>query len=274
MLLKVGRMTFPYRPILVCAVTAAGCVTTGTYNRKVAELEKLRSDENQAAAERERSLQSQIAALTTDRDAVRRQLDEMTALADALRKRLEKLGQNVDKLTGEKGQLSQALSEANLRLAELRKQEAAAEARAATFRTLVEKFRSMIDSGQLKVVIRDGRMLIAMPNDVLFDTGKTDIKPDGRAALVQVAKVLITIPNRRFEVAGHTELRLFYGRTSRSCPHSKCFKAIRSHRNRVTANCRIGIASFPRGNYRTAPKVFHQESPIDVTLRSHRCLLN
>jgi chemotaxis protein MotB len=205
MLLKVGRMTFPYRPILVCAVTAAGCVTTGTYNRKVAELEKLRSDENQAAAERERSLQSQIAALTTDRDAVRRQLDEMTALADALRKRLEKLGQNVDKLTGEKGQLSQALSEANLRLAELRKQEAAAEARAATFRTLVEKFRSMIDSGQLKVVIRDGRMLIAMPNDVLFDTGKTDIKPDGRAALVQVAKVLITIPNRRFEVAGHTD---------------------------------------------------------------------
>ena len=63
----------------------------------------------------------------------------------------------------------------------------------------------MIDAGQLKVVIRDGRMLIALPNDVLFDSGKTDIKPDGQAALAKVAQVLAAIPDRHFLVAGHTD---------------------------------------------------------------------
>ena len=63
----------------------------------------------------------------------------------------------------------------------------------------------MIDAGQLKVVIRDGRMLIALPNDVLFDSGKTDIKPDGQAALAKVAQVLATIADRNFLVAGHTD---------------------------------------------------------------------
>jgi chemotaxis protein MotB len=111
----------------------------------------------------------------------------------------------VDKLTSEKGQLAQVLADAKARLEELRKQKAAAEARAATFRNLVARLKSMIDAGQLKVVIRDGRMLIVLPNDVLFDSGKTNIKTDGQTALAQVAKVLATIPDRNFLVAGDTD---------------------------------------------------------------------
>ncbi len=38
-----------------------------------------------------------------------------------------------------------------------------------------------------------------------FDSGRTDIKKDGRDALTQVAKILATINDRRFEVAGHTD---------------------------------------------------------------------
>ena len=203
------------RPLLLAVLLVAaggGCVTTGTYNQKVAELEKTRADHDRAAAEREKTdaermhvLEAQlkdrvarIAALTTERDALRKQLDDTTALAGELKARLEKLGQNVDKLTSEKGQLASALEE-------LRRQKQAAEARAATFRDLVARLRSMIDAGQLKVVIRDGRMLIALPNDVLFDSGKTNIKTDGQAALVKVAQVLATIPDRRFLVAGHTD---------------------------------------------------------------------
>jgi len=69
----------------------------------------------------------------------------------------------------------------------------------------VAQLRSMIDAGKLKVVIRDGRMIIALPNDVLFDSGKTVIKPDGQAALAQVALVLAGIPDRHFLVAGDTD---------------------------------------------------------------------
>jgi len=198
---------------------ATGCVTTGAYDKKVSELEKLRADDNKAHEERERALQTRILELdaevaaktqallaaSRDRDELKKQLDDGTALVGELKSRLEKLGQNVEKLTGEKGQLAQGLEDAKNRLDELRRQKSAAEASAATFRTLVEKLRSMIDAGKLQVVIRDGRMLIALPDAVLFDSGKTDIKTDGQGALGQVATVLATIADRRFLVAGHTD---------------------------------------------------------------------
>jgi len=203
------RRTFPWLTVpltlLLFGLAASACVTTGTFDKKVAELDKLRAEHDRAASERERDLKAQIDALTSQREDLRKKVDDMTALAGELRSRLEKLGQNVDKLTSEKGQLAQVLADAKARLEDLRKQKAAAEARAATFRNLVARLKSMIDAGQLKVVIRDGRMLIALPNDVLFDSGKTNIKPDGQTALAQVAKVLATIPDRNFLVAGDTD---------------------------------------------------------------------
>lgn len=108
-------------------------------------------------------------------------------------------------MTAERGQLAAGLQDAKTRLEELRKQKAAAEERVATFRSLVNRLRSMIDAGQLKVIIRDGRMLIALPDDVLFDSGKTDIKPQGQEALAKVAQALATLPERHFIVAGHTD---------------------------------------------------------------------
>ncbi|HZU82609.1 MAG TPA: OmpA family protein [Polyangiaceae bacterium] len=201
------------------ALAASGCVTTKTYERKVAELEAVTAAHDKSAADRETELKGRIAdlearlkatgdklaAATVEGDALRKQLDDTTALAGQLKERLEKLGQNVEKLTSEKGQLAQTLDDAKKALEELRRQKALAEARAATFHDLVAKLRKMIDSGQLKVVIRDGRMLIALPNDVLFDSGRTDIKADGQATLANVATVLAGIPDRHFLVAGHTD---------------------------------------------------------------------
>jgi chemotaxis protein MotB len=205
-------------PVLL-SFSSAACVTTNRYNKKVSELQQLAAEHDRAAADREKALQLRVTSLeaelrdannqlkqvSEERDGLRHQLDDTSALAGELKKRLEKLGQNVDKLTNEKGQLAQGLADAKTRLEELRKQKAAAEARAATFRNLIARLRSMIDSGQIKVVIRDGRMLIALPNDVLFDSGKTAVKPAGQAALTQIAQVLATITDRKFLVAGHTD---------------------------------------------------------------------
>jgi chemotaxis protein MotB len=63
----------------------------------------------------------------------------------------------------------------------------------------------MIDAGQLKVALRNGHMVIQLANDVLFDSGRTDIKPAGQEAIKQVAVILKTIPDRRFQVAGDTD---------------------------------------------------------------------
>ena len=211
------------RNLAVCLVAggllASACVTTGTHEKKIAELQQITAEHDRVAAERETALKLQIAdlerqnaeldqklkATLAERDALQKSLDDTTALAGELKQRLEKLGQNVDKLTSEKGQLSKTLDDAKARLEELRKQKLAAEERAATFRNLMQKLRAMIDAGQLKVIIRDGRMLIALESDVLFDSGKTSLKPAGMAALAKLAPVLAGITDRKYLVAGHTD---------------------------------------------------------------------
>lgn len=212
--------------MVLVSVLASACVTTGTYDRKVGELTKLREADVAAAKQRERAQADQLAQAeksyaeqqsqladarvaldkaNADKGVLQKQIDDETQLAGTLKQRLEKLGQNVDNLVKERGQLTQAMADTTARLEELRKQKAAADARAATFHNLVAKLRSMIDAGQLKVVIRNGRMIIALPNDILFDSGRTEVKADGKVALAKVAQVLATVTDRDFLVAGHTD---------------------------------------------------------------------
>jgi chemotaxis protein MotB len=172
------------------AVGGGGCVGMGTYDVKVRELnESVRKEKAQAA----------------EIDRLKAELSEATHGLAILRRKFQELGQNVDHLSSERGRLAAGLQDAEKQLDEVRRQKAAAEARAATFRSLVDRLRSMIDAGQLKVTIRNGRMLIVLPNDVLFDSGKIDLKSAGKTTLTQVGQVLAGIGDRRFLVAGHTD---------------------------------------------------------------------
>ena len=211
-------------PVLaVCAL--ASCVPKGKYDAAVADAKSAHAAADQAsadAADAHKKIDELNEALKAAQDLAEKrdqdlaqgqvslhdlqtQLDDATAINQELKVELERLGKNADALLSEKGSLSAALTEAKARLEELRKGQAAADARAALFKQLVLKFQKMVDAGQLKVTLRDGRMVLQLANDVLFDSGQTLIKPDGQKAIAQVAAVLKTIPDRRFQVAGDTD---------------------------------------------------------------------
>lgn len=78
-------------------------------------------------------------------------------------------------------------------------------ARARPLEPFVQKFKSLIDAGELQVATREGRLVLQLPNDILFDSGQTALKPAGVDALTRVAHGLAMIHDRRFQVAGHTD---------------------------------------------------------------------
>jgi chemotaxis protein MotB len=211
--------------VLVSMLVLAACVPKNKYDALLADSQSAHA-QLVASAEREKAQEAEIAKLrqdladadtqtqqrdqklsdlTTSDHNVQAQLDEATAINAKLRGELERLGKNVDSMLQEKGTLSKALDDARTRLEELRKAQAAAEARAQLFQQFMQKFKKMIDAGQLKVATRAGRLVIQLPNDVLFDSGQTAIKPAGKEALTQVGKVLATVHGRSFQVAGHTD---------------------------------------------------------------------
>jgi chemotaxis protein MotB len=70
---------------------------------------------------------------------------------------------------------------------------------------LQAKFKRMIDAGHLKVTTRHGRVVLQLRNDVLFDKGEAEVKPDGKQALAEVGATLRGVGAKRFQVAGHTD---------------------------------------------------------------------
>jgi chemotaxis protein MotB len=111
----------------------------------------------------------------------------------------------VQELEGDRETLRSSLSETERALEELRQRERQASARLEQFRGMLERFRAMIESGQLRVRIVRGRMVVELPEGILFDSGRAELKDSGEATLTEVAQVLSTIQNRNFQIVGHTD---------------------------------------------------------------------
>lgn len=188
------RTTHHACALALVAALAAGCVSKGTYDEALAQTELTKADLGKTRS----ALDKQSAELAEERVRLAKQRSELAALQAQL-----------DALTrtsaDERTQSSQSLDELRRSLDQLRAARAASDARAALFRTIALRLREQVDAGSLQIVTRDGRMVLQLSNDVLFDTGRTELKPAGQAALKAIAAVLKSVPDRQFQVAGHTD---------------------------------------------------------------------
>jgi chemotaxis protein MotB len=157
--------------------------------------------------------QRSIAGLKADLEAAnKRHADDEQKYADAqqqiqdMQAKLKDLGVGLSKSEEEKSKLRQAMSEYEARLKQLDDMKA-------RFRDLKSRLDKLTSVG-LKVVVRNNRMVIQLPGDILFDSGKDTLKPDGKKILKQVADVIkgdSTLSQRNFQVAGHTDKEPYGG---------------------------------------------------------------
>lgn len=174
--------------VAAVAMLLSGCgIAEEVYNAKVAELNKTKADLDRTRADADAA-----------KKACAKRQAELDAENMALKDRLTALGQDMKSMTTN-------LDSAKKRMEEMRKAQEMAEKRAQQFRDMVAKFKSMIDAGKLQVEIRGGLMLVKLPDNILFDPGKTDLKAAGQEAIKQVTQILAGIEGRKFQVTGHTD---------------------------------------------------------------------
>jgi chemotaxis protein MotB len=185
-------------------LTGVGCVSRSDFESAVIDL-SVSQAEHGAAAGREALVRHRLAELEAE---VRAQ--QATIAADNAE--LEARQARIDALEGQVAAAMQSLDATHLQVAELsarferlRALEEANARRNAIYRQFVERFREMIDAGQLTVRIERGRIVIDMPQDILFDSGSADLGDVGSVALRQVAAVLSDFDDRQFQVEGHTD---------------------------------------------------------------------
>jgi chemotaxis protein MotB len=179
------------------AVGSVGCVSQGKYDQAVSQTEITRAQLKRTEAA--------LSAKGVQLEQSNIELTQTRADIDKLKKEIAQLEELDKTKTGDVVTSRSRIGELQKRLGELEAAQRAAEARAAVYKNLTLRLKKQIDDGDLAIVIRDGRMVLQLPNDVLFDTGRTELKTAGKNALKAVADVMKFMAHRQFQISGHTD---------------------------------------------------------------------
>lgn len=154
------------------------------------------------------------------RNTLQGQLDAEKQRASDLQKQLQQMGINLDSVNAqlqqtdtEKAQLAANLDQLKRALDEYKQRADQLERIKQRFELLRDKLNKLTQLG-LKVEVRNNRMVIRLPGDVLFPSGSDKLKEQGVTVLGQVADVIrndAQLSKRYFQIAGHTDNRPLQG---------------------------------------------------------------
>lgn len=190
--------------VLGLACASSGCITKKEHAALQAELDKTRA----ALTGSEKHATDLQTALTETEAEVARLNTQITGLNDQLALAEARANDAEAELAGvlkDKSKLTASIEDMQNALAELKRQQAQADARAAEYRAVLAKFKQLIDSGKLKAKVVDGRLVLELQTDILFGSGSAKLSKDGLATIQEVAKLLAEIPDRKYQVEGHTD---------------------------------------------------------------------
>ncbi len=125
-------------------------------------------------------------------------INELETLIAEFERKLVDASANRKNMSQSIQQMRDALAEASERKKEIEK-------RLSEFRKLVARFKTLTDAGELSIMIRDGRMVVVLPSDVLFSSGSSTLSAKGSETVKKVAQLLVSIPDKQFQVEGHTD---------------------------------------------------------------------
>lgn len=191
-------------PRLTLLLLLCGCVTQQTFDTLKSERDGLQAtveERNQAL----RDAEAKQKKTDTQVKELHAQLASEQDRARDLGARLERASAEMAAATKDKSRLQASVEDMTRALSELEKRRAEAEARVQEFKSLLSRFRALIDAGKLKVKLVEGRMVVVLATDILFASGSAALSKEGRVAVGEVSGVLSSIPRRAFQVEGHTD---------------------------------------------------------------------
>ena len=194
-------------PILLGSILP-GCVRRGTHEVVVADLTRARVEQTELREEMRTELQRREGEARLRETEIAQLQGQIQRLEDQLRRTETDLAQANTELgrlgmtLGQRGEEFRILEQ---RLEGLRAVEREILQRNQIYEEVLGRFRSLIDGGRLTVNIVRGRMVIQLPQDILFQSGSAALAAEGRQTLQEVGGVLTELADRSFQVEGHTD---------------------------------------------------------------------
>lgn len=208
--------------LTTCLMVVSGCVTKGTHEQTLAELDQMRkasakSASQIAALEAEKaklssellSAQSAAAGLQNDKQMLITKATGTSEEMAGLQKRMGELQTQISDRETEIGKLKQGGEALAAEKARLEKERAAKEAEiqrlTKTQEDLSKSLKAEIERGDIKIKQVRDRLTINMVEKVLFNSGQAMVKPEGLNVLKNVSDVLKNVSDKQIRIEGHTD---------------------------------------------------------------------
>ena len=201
---------------LILGVGMGGCVAKSDYLLKQAEADALNRD---------------LAAVTTQNSDFKAQIEKLTAATEALIADKDRLIVDTERLEKERTDLDARLNriteESNRTIEELRNRNTELEGDkqmfaesisllektkevevrtvSKTYEDLLSEMKSEIAQGQIAITELKGKLTVDVVDKILFDSGQTEIRPEGLGVLKRVVDILMTVTDKMIRVEGHTD---------------------------------------------------------------------
>jgi chemotaxis protein MotB len=190
--------------LMILVLLSSACVKRSTYRVALADLADAHTvqDDLRTDLVRQGEVEDSLRGVMAD---LRDEIERLEQRRRDLEGRLQSAADEVHRLEvvlSERGAEYDLLQE---RLQSLAAVEQEVRDRNRIYEEVIGRFRSLIDAGQLAVAIDRGRMVIQLPQDILFPSGSATLSGDGSRTLREVAAVLATLEGRSFQVEGHTD---------------------------------------------------------------------
>lgn len=141
-----------------------------------------------------------IGCVSTDKftkeiDGLKAQVADLEKSNQDKTNELSKYQSQLANTSKEKTQLRSSLDEMNKR----------DEAQRREFADLQQRLKKLSDAGTLSVRMIDGKLVVNLGSDILFPSGSAKLSREGLKTIVEVAQQLKSIPDKKFQIEGHTD---------------------------------------------------------------------
>jgi chemotaxis protein MotB len=205
-----------FSTLMLFSLAQWGCVSMGKYEQKEQEAmaldqnlqdlqkkHKALSDENATLKSQVSRLNGEYAKMKKDRDnllADNNDLDKVlkSSKSESLSK-ISELRQKVSDLEGENAKLKQDI--VNLQ----KTKEEEVKKVSSTLEEMTEKMKEQIAKGDLTIRELRGKLTVDMKAAVLFDSGKADVKPEGKDVLLKMVDTFKNLQGKVIRIEGHTD---------------------------------------------------------------------
>ncbi len=212
--------------LLGLPLVLGACVSKNTYQQKVNESDLLTRDVSDLSAtvnrlrQDKKNIQDDLSKLNArlvdvlqQNSKLQRDLLAAQATEERQEGNLTIHQQKIAALSEQLGDMQQTNDQLLTTIEELNraleKEKIAREARLAkvknTYNQLVGALEAEIERGELTISNLEGQLSVNLLNNILFDSGKTAIKPAGQKVLKSLGDVLNKFPDKALQIAGHTD---------------------------------------------------------------------